>query len=395
METVIVLRDPWTARSNGAHGGIRVRSRRSSSGSRPRVEVERVDRRGRSELLAEPDVMAVSPAMPTRLIEPRSVRAVAPEPGTAWGVAAVRATESAYSGHGVVVAVLDTGIEASHRAFDDLAVVQRSFVDRPGSGDANGHGTHCAGVVVGRDVDGTRIGVARGVRRLLAAQVLADDGVGTSDALFEGIMWSLEEGAQVISVSLGLDFPGMVQELAADGWPVALATSRALEAYGANLRMLDRLMDLVRARQPFGQGAVVVAAAGNESRRDERADYAIAASLPGAAAGVLSVGAAARLGGGDRLGVAPFSNAFPTVCAPGVEIVSARQGGDLVAMSGTSMACPHVAGVAALWWEAIRHEGLPVSPETVVAKLLATADVHVFDRDNSPADRGAGLVTAP
>lgn len=157
--------------------------------------------------------------------------------------------------------------------------------------------------------------------------------------------------------------------------------------------MFDALMGMIRANEAFGLGAVVVAAAGNESRRDTNPDYAIAASLPAAAEGVVSVGAAAK--DGARLGIGYFSNTFPRIAGPGVEITSAKAGGGLTVMSGTSMACPHVAGIAALWWEANRTGGLSPRAETVVAKLLATARTDMFDSDVSPADRGTGLVTAP
>jgi subtilisin family serine protease len=393
METVVVLRDPGrVTRGDYARGAIGIRSRRRSSASIPQIDVERVDRRGLSELLQEPDVAAVSPVMPTRLIEPRAAQVEPREAAVAWGIEAVGAAESRYSGQGVAVAVLDTGIDADHPAFDGVTVSERNFT-RSGAADVRGHGTHCAGTVLGRDIDGVRIGVAPGASRLLAGKVLGDDDSGSSDMLFEGVMWALSERADVISLSLGLDFPGMMQNLTAEGWPVALATSRALEAYGANLRLFDRLMDLARARSAFGASAVVVAAAGNESRRDHDPAFTIAASLPAAATGVLSVGAAAR--GDGLLGIGAFSNSLPAVCGPGVDVVSAAPGGGLVALTGTSMACPHVAGVAALWWEAVRAQGLPASAETVAAKLLAAARVDVFEKSLSAADRGVGLVTAP
>jgi subtilisin family serine protease len=210
---------------------------------------------------------------------------------------------------------------------------------------------------------------------------------------FQGMRWAMEHGANVISMSLGFDFPGMVRDLTAQQWPADLATSSALEAYRGNLRMFDALMGMIRANQAFAAGTVVVAAAGNESRRDKNADYEIAASLPAAAEGVVSVAAASREG--DALGIGYFSNTFPQITGPGVDITSARAGGGLAQMTGTSMACPHVAGVAALWWEAIRAAGLPVRAETVVAKLLASARTDVFAADVDPADRGVGLVTAP
>jgi subtilisin family serine protease len=156
--------------------------------------------------------------------------------------------------------------------------------------------------------------------------------------------------------------------------------------------MAEKLVSVVRSPSTLGDGAVVIAAAGNESRRDQSRDYALAASLPAAAEGVVSVGAAAR--DGSRFDIGMFSNT-PLVCAPGVAIVSAQAGGGLVAMTGTSMACPHVAGVAALWWEALREQRQPASAELVTAKLLAGARPDVFSPRVRIADRGVGLVSAP
>ena len=157
--------------------------------------------------------------------------------------------------------------------------------------------------------------------------------------------------------------------------------------------MFDALMEVVQSQAAFSQGSVIVAAAGNESQRDVQADYEIAASLPAAAEGVISVGALQQ--GQDGLQVASFSNTFPQVSAPGVGILSAKAGGGLRSLSGTSMACPHVAGVAALWWEAARKSALNASATAVMAKLLASSRTKVFASDVDFADRGLGLVTAP
>ena len=137
---------------------------------------------------------------------------------------AVKADVSPFDGSDVVVAILDTGIAKNHPAFAGVTIIEEDFTGE-GNGDTHGHGTHCAGTVFGRDVDGTRIGVAPGVKKALIGKVLGDEG-GGSDAIVRAINWALEEGANVISMSLGIDFPGFVDALVTrQGLPIDLATT--------------------------------------------------------------------------------------------------------------------------------------------------------------------------
>jgi len=391
MPSYSVLRDLSQPATAGPFEGTPGPQVSVAAPSEPRVDVEQLAKTDVQALARDPQVRAIAPVMPTRLVEP--FEGGEAEAGTvAWGITAVGADTSSRSGAGVVVCVLDTGIDSEHEAFAGVTLVQEDF-SGSGNGDKQGHGTHCAGTVFGRDVAGMRIGVAPGVEKALIGKVLGDDGSGDSDMIFKGIQWAVQQGAKVISMSLGFDFPGLVDRLINAGWPADLATSAALEAYRANLRMFDALMQMIRSRDAFGAGTLVAAAAGNESRRDVKPDYEIAVALPAAAEGVVSVGALEQSPGG--LKIARFSNTFPQVSGPGVQVLSAKVGGGLRSLSGTSMATPHVAGVAALWWEEILDSPLPATTAAVTAKLLANATTDQLASDVDVADRGMGLVRSP
>ncbi|UUZ52799.1 S8 family serine peptidase [Massilia sp. H-1] len=90
--------------------------------------------------------------------------------------------------------------------------MQKDFTG-DGNGDGHGHGTHCAGTIFGRAVNGIRIGVAPGVTRALIGKVLDSDGGGSSDNIVEAMLWAVEQGAHVISMSIGMDFGGYVKQL--------------------------------------------------------------------------------------------------------------------------------------------------------------------------------------
>jgi subtilisin family serine protease len=351
------------------------------------------------ESLSTPDVararrdprVAVAPLLPMKLVHPVSKRDTDAPPGagTAWGVEAVGATDSPFSGVGVKVAVLDTGIDAGHPAFAGLTVTQRDFTG-DGDGDRDGHGTHCAATIAGRDVEGYRIGVAPGIEELLVAKVLGSAG-GSTDALMKAMLWALDSGAHVMSMSLGLDFPGLVARWTDDGLGVEPATSRALEGYRDTLRLFGRLADVIRAVGPYGDSAVVVAASGNESRRGADPPYTIGVAPPAGSEGFVAVGALGRAAGGGYE-IAEFSNVGATVAAPGVDILSARRGGGFTTMSGTSMAAPHAAGVAALWAESLLAGTGRVDGALLMARL--TGNSEELDEVDA-ADAGAGLVRAP
>src|SRR3954463_8052858 len=127
-----------------------------------RIDGPQLDKNDVRALSRDPEVRAIAPVMPTRLIQPveeAGVEGLSEPAATSvtWGVTAVGADRSTRSGAGVTVAILDTGIDASHPAFTGVQLVQQDFTGT-GDGDRQGHGTHPAGTVFGREVDGIRFG---------------------------------------------------------------------------------------------------------------------------------------------------------------------------------------------------------------------------------------------
>jgi subtilisin family serine protease len=359
-----------------------------------KVDVDEIDRSKLAAVTKHSDVIAAAPVMPMKLIAPRDVQAVGAQPAAtevAWGVKAVGADTSSFTGNGVVVAVLDTGIDKNHPAFAGVQITEKDFTGE-GNGDNHGHGTHCAGTIFGRTTASRRIGVAPGVKQALIGKVLGNEG-GGSDTIANAIQWAVENGANVISMSLGIDFPGFVKYMEdVQHFPTELATTRALEGYRANVQLFERLAGLIRARAAFGQPTVIVAAAGNESQRDVNPDFEIAVSPPAVSEGVISVAALGQSPAGFV--VAPFSNTGANVSGPGVAIISAKPGGGFQSMSGTSMATPHVAGVTALWAEKIQSVG-GLGVLQLTARLIGSATTDGLKAGFDPFDIGAGLVRAP
>jgi len=355
------------------------------------VDTDEIERHEIADRARESDVLAVAPSIPIKLVKPFDApQATAAAAGTTWGVKAIGADTSPFTGQGMVVAVLDTGIDKSHPAFTGVEIVEKDFTGE-GNGDKNGHGTHCAGTIFGREVDGARIGIAPGVKKALIGKVVGRDG-GSSTNLVKAIQWAVDEGAQIISMSLGIDFPGLVKKLEGRGFPTELATSRALEGYRANLQLFNSLTSFVRAAGSLTSATMFVAAAGNESRRNINPAFEIAVSPPAVAEEIISV---AALGEGEHgFVVAPFSNTGALVSGPGVGILSVQAGGGLTAMSGTSMAGPHVAGAAALWGEKIRQTKR-LNLILWTAKLIGSAETEKLEPGFDTFNVGAGMVRAP
>ena len=243
-------------------------------------------------------------------------------------VDAVR-TNYGHTGEGILVAVLDTGIDASHPDFAGRIAGNADFSEA-GIGDVAGHGTHVASILAGDGAasGGLYRGVAPGAS-LLVAKVLDDAGEGVVSRVIAGMSWAIANGARVINMSLSTDD-------ASDGTD-ALSVA------------CDEVTDL---------GVLVVVSAGNTG------PGAGTIGSPSASVKALTVGAAS-----DADAVASFSSRGPTldgrakpdVLAPGVAVIGARASGVSFGTTidayyaqsdGTSSAAPHVAGLAALMLQA-------------------------------------------
>ena len=138
-----------------------------------------------------------------------------------WGLQSTKVAASQYSGRGIRVAVLDTGMDLQHPDFLGRRIVAQSFIEGEEVQDGHGHGTHCIGTACGSDQLGTlpRYGIAHKAE-IYAGKVLSNQGSGQDGGILQGIEWAVRNQCAVISMSLGARvaparlFPGC-----SSGWP--------------------------------------------------------------------------------------------------------------------------------------------------------------------------------
>ncbi|MEV6105828.1 S8 family serine peptidase [Streptomyces sp. NPDC051940] len=262
-------------------------------------------------------------------------------------VGAPAAWEAGVTGAGVKVAVLDTGIDAGHPDLTGKVDAQANFSSSASMTDVVGHGTHVAGTIAGTGAaaPGIRQGVAPDAR-LLIGKVLGDDGRGDLAASVEGMEWAAEQGADIVNMSLGA--------APTDGTdPVSTALNQLSTEHGT----------------------LFVVAAGNAGPGSSTVGSPASADDALAVAAVDATGTVAAFSSrGPRVGDSAMK---PEIAAPGVAITAPKSSAmkastpdpKYVTMSGTSMATPHVAGVAALL--AQRHPDW--SGQRIKAVLMSTA----------------------
>jgi subtilisin family serine protease len=283
------------------------------------------------------------------------------ESQSTWGLQATGIVETRFAGKGVRIAVLDTGIDQQHPDFRGrLASMSfKAFIQNQSESvdDVLGHGTHCVGTACGPRTPATmpRYGIATDAE-IYIGKVLDDSGQGVDKSVLAGIDWAISQKCDVISMSLAAP----VQR----GAPFSVAYETI-------------------AQRALATGTLIIAAAGNGS---DRLHGTIAPVYqPANSPSIMAVAAV-----DNAFSIAPFSCAGPEIdiAGPGVNIYSSWPvPRSYNTISGTSMATPHVAGVAALWVEATGDRG------AALRKRLIEAARPLMG--GGASDVGAGLVQAP
>lgn len=282
-----------------------------------------VDAAGAAALEASPAVARVNKAPELSLIKPVAITPVMPTKTISWGIARLgvdRLWAAGFDGTGVVVGHLDTGVDGTHPALKKAIAAFAEFdlagdkVPNAKPHDSGDHGTHTAGTIVGRHGTKGAFGVAPGAK-LASAMVI--EGGQVIDRILAGMDWIVANGCRILSMSLGLR-----------GFTPAF----------------QQIVDALRTA-----GVLPIIAVGNEGPMTSRS--------PGNYETVLSVGAmdsAGRVAGfsGSQRFNRPVDPLVPDLVAPGVAVLSCIPGGGFAEMDGSSMATPHVAGLAAVLLQA-------------------------------------------
>lgn len=349
-----------------------------------------------ADIKADKYVAIIAPVMPLQLHKPVNYREVniSSNHAHSWGIGCVRATHSPYTGDGVTVATLDTGIDIKHPVFSGVPIVEKDFTNE-GNGDHNGHGTHTAGVVFGQNTDNYRIGIAQNISKALVGKVIDAHGRGCSRDIVRGIEWAYLSGANVILMSLGLDFPGYVKNLMEhEDLPMDIATSRSLGGFYDNIELFRGVGEILRLKSEANNSVcMLISGAGNDSRTEENKKYKVSVTPPAVINNMISVGALKQ----DKYGLASagFSNTDVDLAAPGVNIVSAKRGGGFITMDGTSIAASHVAGIATLYAEKRLKSTACDKHTTTLTDLVQGTQLRGINIDTEARDIGRGLVQAP
>jgi subtilisin len=279
--------------------------------------------------------------------------------GFTWGLQATAVSTSSRSGQGVSVAVLDTGFDLAHSDFAGRGITAQSFVPGEPPQDGHGHGTHCVGTSCGPAAPSggiRRYGVACKAD-IFVGKVLSNQGTGTDTNILAGMSWAIANGCRIISMSLGAPICTVLQ---------------AYETAG---------------RRALNADTLIVAAAGNNA--DRRFGRLGCVGPPANSRSIMAVTAV-----DSELNIANFSAQSTSVeggqvdlAGPGVAVYSSwPMPKQYNTINGTSMATPHVAGIAALWSEATGATG----------GALWSAVVQAARRLHLPSiDVGTGLTQAP
>ncbi|WP_217185439.1 S8 family peptidase [Streptomyces sp. AC495_CC817] len=280
-------------------------------------------------------------------------------------IGAPKAWKAGFDGKGVTIAVLDTGVDATHPDLKGQVAAAKNFSTSPDTTDKYGHGTHVASIAAGTGArsKGRYKGVAPGAE-LLNGKVLSDEGFGDDSGIIAGMEWAAGQGADVVNLSLG----------------------------GGDTPEVDPMEAMIN-KLSAEKGILFAVAAGNEG------DGERSVGSPGSAAAALTVGAV-----DDKDRIAPFSSRGPgmdgqikpDVTAPGVAITAAAAPGSVIdeevgqkpdgylTISGTSMATPHVAGAAALLKQ--QH------PDWTYAELKAVLVASAKGGPYTPFAQGSGRI---